>query len=560
MTDFIIQPEVNKVKEFIEIANDFSNPLDLVREAISNSFDAFATKIEILFSTTLERGEDVLLIEIMDNGDGMNKEGLQSFFDLGNSLRKGDPNTIGEKGHGTKVYFNSKHLEVITTRNGVTLHAVMNDPFGKLHDNMLPEVAVKESKSQSPNGTRIVIKGYNNNRSDRFFHSILKDYVLWFTKFGSVETMFGDTVKSHVKLYLKGLDRQEPELISFGHPFPDESRSVEKLLDEYLTQAPDFYCKRFKKSGHLKNYPYITYEAIFSVEGTKVKYAHNPMIRRQKHSPTGSYTIQERYGVWLCKDYIPVQRKNEWITYKGTEFTRLHAFFNCQKFHLTANRGSVDNTPAEIMQDIKDEIVKIYNEIVDSDDWRNMDWLENESKAYTTKEREKKDFVWRTDRAQKSNIALLDGYTLVKPEQESGVFALLVQLGLLRPDLFPFQIVDYDTHAGYDVIVKGNDNAPIYQSKLYYVELKHTLKNQFNHSFENLHSIVCWDTELKHGDTAEDIAKEERKLQIVDGEKTGEYTKYFLDRSRSSHKIEVFVLKDYLREKLNLEFRPRPKK
>jgi hypothetical protein len=39
----------------------------------------------------------------------MGKAELQSFFDLGNSTRRGDNATIGEKGHGTKVYFNSKN-------------------------------------------------------------------------------------------------------------------------------------------------------------------------------------------------------------------------------------------------------------------------------------------------------------------------------------------------------------------------------------------------------------------------------------------------------------------
>jgi hypothetical protein len=48
-----------------------------------------------------------LLTEIEDDGKGMNEEGLTSFFDLGNSLGRNDPEKIGEKGHGTKVYFNS---------------------------------------------------------------------------------------------------------------------------------------------------------------------------------------------------------------------------------------------------------------------------------------------------------------------------------------------------------------------------------------------------------------------------------------------------------------------
>jgi len=39
MEKFELIPGVDETQEFIEIANDFSNPLDLVREAISNAFD-----------------------------------------------------------------------------------------------------------------------------------------------------------------------------------------------------------------------------------------------------------------------------------------------------------------------------------------------------------------------------------------------------------------------------------------------------------------------------------------------------------------------------------------
>ena len=49
MNTFELILKVDETQEFIEIANDFSNPLDLVREAISNSFDAEASKIWILF-------------------------------------------------------------------------------------------------------------------------------------------------------------------------------------------------------------------------------------------------------------------------------------------------------------------------------------------------------------------------------------------------------------------------------------------------------------------------------------------------------------------------------
>src|ERR1017187_5346 len=99
MTSFIITPKVDETQEFIEIANDFSNPLDLVRESISNSFDAQATgralEIGLSFKVETISGESVFVIRLTDNGTGMGKAELQSFFDLGNSTRRGDNTTIG---------------------------------------------------------------------------------------------------------------------------------------------------------------------------------------------------------------------------------------------------------------------------------------------------------------------------------------------------------------------------------------------------------------------------------------------------------------------------------
>src|SRR5690242_8652401 len=102
-----IVPGVCEEREFLEIAEDFADPCEIFREGISNAFDAGATEIEILLSTLRKGSRDILRIEIADNGKGMDREGLQAFFDLGNSTNRENPATIGEKGHGTKIYYKS---------------------------------------------------------------------------------------------------------------------------------------------------------------------------------------------------------------------------------------------------------------------------------------------------------------------------------------------------------------------------------------------------------------------------------------------------------------------
>jgi len=559
MNEFVLIPKVDQAQEFIEIANDFANPLDLVREAISNAFDAHATDIRLEFDTEVISGETTSVIRLTDNGDGMGQTELQSFFDLGNSTRRADKTTIGEKGHGTKVYFNAKKLIVDTQRSGTRYIASLDSPFSKLHDRKIPEVAVREESSETTvSGTTITIYGYNNNRRDRFTHGRLRDHIFWFTKFGSVERKFGIDAFANVKLHLKGLDRDDFETLTFGHPFPNESEKVEALFETYLVQAPNYYCRQIVKTGSLPNHPEVRYHAIFSVEGRRVKYDSNPMIRRQRYeAPEGAYTIQERYGLWLCKDFIPVQRKNEWITTKGSEFTKLHAFFNCQALKLTANRGSIDNTPAEIIQDVELVVRTTYQTITEGDEWLQLNYLEEEAEGYNTVEKEKKNFALRVEKANRSNISEYKSVVLIEPKRESGVQSLVVQLATIEPTLFPFTVVDYDTHEGIDIIVKANDTIPVHGSHLYYVEFKYIISTAFNHSFENLHSIVCWDTDLKHGDIVEDVNREQRKLAVATAEDASDYTHYFLDNPRKAHRIEVYVLKDYLAQKLGIQFRPR---
>ena len=265
-----IIPKVDEAQEFMEIAFDFSNPLDLVREAISNAFDAGAKNIGLDFSVINEYGEKILKITITDDGTGMDELGISSFFDLGNSLSRNDENKIGEKGHGTKVYFNSSKIEVLTYKDGKKYLATMLNPNRDLHDRKIPVVTVKVSDNdKNVKGTQITIMGYNNNRRKKFTHEQLKDYIIWFTKFGSVEKEFGIIENSDVVLSLKGINRREPEILHFGHIFPKESKTVSDLFDEHLVDAPKWYCKKYIREGHLKSQPETEYKAVFYIEGAK---------------------------------------------------------------------------------------------------------------------------------------------------------------------------------------------------------------------------------------------------------------------------------------------------
>ena len=68
----------------------------------------------------------------------------------------------------------------------------MEEPKKKLFNHIIPKVQVSsEVTEKTSSGTIVIISGYNENRRDKFTHEQFKDYVLWFTKCGSVEKCFG---------------------------------------------------------------------------------------------------------------------------------------------------------------------------------------------------------------------------------------------------------------------------------------------------------------------------------------------------------------------------------
>jgi|SRR6266436_7557366 len=110
----------------------------------------------------------------------------------------------------------------------------MDNPYAQLSDGHLPQVmGTRTENANRPNGTDISIKGFNNNQLEKFTYERIKDYIKWFTKFGSIETAFAIEASSSKRLLLKGLDRDTVEEISFGHFFPEDTKDIQNLFSEH---------------------------------------------------------------------------------------------------------------------------------------------------------------------------------------------------------------------------------------------------------------------------------------------------------------------------------------
>jgi hypothetical protein len=559
-----IIPSVNANAEFFEIAQDFGDALELVREGISNSLDAEATELEILFNVEQIDGESVLVIRINDNGIGMSREVLQQdFWGLGHSTSRGKAGKIGEKGHGTKIYLRSEKILVRTQTETESNESVCEFPIKSLYRRELHRPKVRSiQRFKEGTGTEITIYGYNKSARSgtTFFQENIVDFIKWFTKFGSIEREFKSTSHSNTVLRVKGLNRAESEIVPFGHVFASESPSIEKLFDDFGEEAAERYVKRYEKSGLLEGMPEVSYKVVVYVEGDLAKRDYNKMIRGRSRSDTGKYKVADRYGIYLCRDYVPIERKNDWITGFGTggnAFVLLHGFVNCQSLRLTANRDSIANTDPLLLEELR-KVVKMMIEEIDTDlrkgEFYTLQKWQEETK---TKQQEKSEYERRVRVIKRRNTATLAGRVLIEPHNESELFGLFLTLVVLNPELFDFEPLDYVTSRGVDILARVKTTGPVSESEFAYVELKHTLRTEgFNHSFLNLKWIICWELDAAATAGAEfrsDVDEADvRKLEIDEDPKLG--TAYYLSQKRGTHKIEVIPLKKFVKQRLGLEF------
>ncbi|MDP3063836.1 MAG: ATP-binding protein [Chloroflexota bacterium] len=578
-------PQVKEARSFLEIVGNFSDPREVVREAISNALDWGATAISVKVSEDALRSHE-LVIEIKDNGVGLDRGRFEAFWNLADSpglvrdeFGKKVGGRTGEKGHGTKTYWKCREIEVESLAAdqgsaGWHVLAVMKEPVNTLKQGKIPNYEYADAAVEAaPPFTRVTIKGYQAQSKESFRHEELADYVRWFTKFGSIELQVGHDEHKDKRLELQGLGRRGGEVIPFGHPFPATSDNIPKLRAKYQDDWPNYYVKKWVfPDENIPGYPSSTFDFVFYLEGTSAKQMYNPMLRRKGRKPQRwHYTVSERYGLYVCKDWIPLpasQRVNEWISEKS-EWTLYHAFLNCQDFQLTANRGSIGNTERDFVLKIREAVEEIFKERVKkSEAYKAYDdaieLTKTQSAVETTTEEEREDLEKRHYWANKKHVTQYRPkerplVVLTEPREEVEVLMLFSIVAALEPKLFEFNIVDYSTHRGIDALCTMDPpGGGLRKGNLRYVEFKKALTRDLTgHTFRNLAGIVCWECNLEDGTPVTDLAGEHRVLKVT--HTTGVPASYILPAPPDSvsSNIKVYVLREYLGQRLGVEFKPR---
>ncbi len=537
-----IRPRVNEAREFLEIAKDFKDPKEIIREALSNSWDAGAAKTILKFDLMRIPGtrKKKIMVEIADNGEGMSsitREGIgtseiEDFFNLGDSHKS--YGSIGTKGHGTKIYYKSNGIFVDTWKNAKHIRAETEvPPWETLKKGIVPTYRYDEVKGDGK-GTKIYLDGFEAKQGDFEAIEKLVQYILWYTVVGSFGQYFGSPRRMDVDL--KPINLPTPISIPFGFRFPDENTDISKGTDNY--------CKIFGPKD---------IDCGETEEGTRVTVNIIGALLGEANRELVPHTY-EMMGLWLCKDFIRVERNNSIIenVFGGQYYYRsMLIFANCQQFDLTANRNNIRSDQEEY--DLAIEAIKRFvQEINDASD--TSAYFEAKKEEDETKEQKKQEEIEAKRKAEKKGkleqrlneykgrpdlkAPNVVGAPIKEPKSEAETSLLLQAMISSGHPGIEFRIGEYKTSQGTDLLVEyKNKGIPSFA----WAEIVVTLENLFAwwHPPEGIHKVICWEL----GNVREKQSfRDGREAKLT---KKG-HGRYHLDIGKDS--IEVYVLREILQE------------
>jgi hypothetical protein len=537
-----IRPRVNEAREFLEIAKDFKDPKEIIREALSNSWDAGASKVTLKFNSLPLPGtrKRKIVVEITDDGEGMSTEQrnsvesseIEGFFNLGDSYKP--YGSIGSKGHGTKIYYKSLGIKVDTWKHGKHICAETEvPPWDSLQKGIVPTYRYEETDDTSGKGTRIVVDGFQGKPSEFASLDQLTQYLQWYTVIGSFGQYFNSPRKMDVEL--KSTDASFPVTLTYGFHFPNEQTKLEIGTDSICKLlGPETIPCGTTEEGKI-----VTVEIVGALLGD----THRNIVPH-------TYT---HMGLWLCKDYIRIERNNEILedVFKGQYYYRsMLIFANCQQFDLTANRNNIRTDQEEYdiaVKGIKDfcrgmwsgEFVKKYFEAKKNED----DEKQQEKKNKEQRERKDRTQEKRKERLNRYKarpqlrVDGLVGAPIKEPENEAETALLLQAMISSKHPGIDFNIGDYNITYGVDLIVEQTDKD---MQTLKWVELVFSLDKlyQWPHPPDGYHCIVCY-----HLGNVKEIQKfqDGQEGKLVPKAVPGRYTLLV-----GSDSIDIYVLREIL--------------
>ncbi len=563
-----------------ELANNKVDALELVREALSNARDHGATSVWV---RSVRGAPPTLAIDvfIINDGEGLDTAQLEAFWGVSTSVKPPGQNAIGYKGHGTKLYFASRRLSVASRRDGedgwnlTTLDNPLESANTEVEQSALPpdhrlakELADVGLLGRA--GVAVLVEGCQfRDAPDRFMsRRPIESYCDWFTVVGDVrsgvfqtraefhEALFQNKEISRLRVHesplipmtvhlrVNGEDRYYP--LGFGPnkpasqflvPWKDDAQKWEKTKPGLAAFGHRFADHHEAERGSLRVRDDLTalcltpadafmdespYAIVLRVEGQRRQLQW--YLEGSRQPVGGEYEFDERFGLWLCKDFVPVVQRNDLLEIALTRATEKvkkklrfdlsrkrfwQVFVNHQALVLTANRNGMANVrehEEKIVNLVADRIAAALRE----DSFR--EWIENLQRSVVHGKRSK-EIEAMTDRVDSVTQWFKKGVNEVEPTQIEGLDLLAEDASLRLPkpqneqEVFhlytilsgrfhvPLRVIEYDTRLGVDAIAQVIDRKLFDPPKAYArLEFKYQLQGNraVGHFFDAIDAFICW--------------------------------------------------------------------
>ena len=428
-----------------ELAFNKVDALELLREALSNAKDHGARNVWFR-SVRGAPPQQPIDLYLINDGSGLDAKQREAFWGVSTSIKPENQGSIGYKGHGTKLYFSARRLSVATRSEGdsgwrlASLDEPLESDSDQVEERPLPpdHVLAKEIRDvglwDKPGVAVLIERCSFPDAPTRFLsRRTIESYCDWFTVIGDVRSGlflkradfheavankkdagllrdhecplrpltvhlringerqyypigFGpkDTDARFLEAWREDADRwrtSDPGMAAFGHRFADHfasERGASQIRDDRtalcITTAPQF-------SNDSQ------YALIIRVEGRRRQLVAYQEGSRQPVG--GEYDFNDRFGLWLCKDFVPIVRKNDWLQvalttatervkrrqrFELTQFRHWQIFINHQAFVLTANRNDVTNA-IEHQHAVIELVAKRVEEALKENAF--AEWIEN---------------------------------------------------------------------------------------------------------------------------------------------------------------------------------------
>lgn len=574
--DGAIQRRFDRKNLVRELSENRTDPLEIVREALSNAKDHEATRF--WFRTARDARNQVDIV-FLDDGEGLTIERLAAFWGVGASSKVDGRPRIGYKGHGTKLYFDCERLSCATSTDGTSwLLTSLVDP-GNSEDPEIPSVELpaehrlrKEiAEVGISRGTAIWLQGVKFHDSARLLsRPQVESYCDWFTFAGDVRSGLFDKRRawhdalehntvvgllaeqvplSPITVYLRingetafsplGLGKAsspdvffgawqedvkaysaKPGILAFGHRFADTH-----LGESGATRVRDDL-SAIRMTGPTDwSDPTTGLSIVARVEGHRRQRDTYREAQWQNHP--GVYGFESRFGLWLCRDFIPIVRRNELLQeaieratkhrlrYELGSTRNWQVFVNHQAFLPTANRGGISNE-SQYIDSITAQLTTLLERAFKQEEFRT--WVERLRSATLARrradeaaymdERREATRAWYAAPKRSNEIELTrageylephedsDSILLREPTSEQEVFHVYALLaGRYR---LPIQVLEYDAQEGVDAIAllreKSLVPAAAGATPFIRLELKNvvTANTSLQHFFEAIDCVLCW--------------------------------------------------------------------